>query len=76
MTEKKISCGDLPRLLLFYTYLTFLSDPWDMCLLCCALENESYNMSDTWGSQKERSNGVHWPVHTHNSLNISALPSV
>lgn len=41
MTEKKISCGDLPRLLLFYNYLTFLSDPWDMCLLCCALGSES-----------------------------------
>lgn len=41
MTEKKISCSDLRPLLFLSACLTFLPDPWDVCLLCCALYSES-----------------------------------
>lgn len=54
MTEKKISCSDLRPLLFLSACLTFLSDPWDLCLLCCALYSECANTLKLWMLQVER----------------------
>lgn len=48
MTGRKISCSDLPPLLFLSACLTLLSDPWDVCLLCCALYSESVLTNLSW----------------------------